>query len=231
MKGPEGLNEFTIGLQMLAVSLVGVGANPQFVNPVTLLANNVVDESWVCEKGAQIGITESAFRYTNGVHVEAGDDTLTFRQFGDLGGEREILSPDLAMRFVTAFDADDWFAVNLEFRGRLALQPDQSVPLVSLWDRFSEKITHENVVPSFSTNTFYRFQDRNMAVSLSGPPRRGQGYIICSGSVRRNLDDDSSEEFGIQLQQVCTNWASDWSDVASIAIQLVNAQLFLGGAL
>ena len=231
MKGPEALNELTIGLQMLAVSLVGVGANPQFVNPATLLANNVVDGSWVCEKGVQIGITESTFRYTNGVRVNAGDDTLTFRQFGDLGGDAVVLSPDLAMRFVAAFDADDWFAVNLEFGGRLFLPPDQSVSLASLWDRFSEKITHEGVVPSFSTNAFYRFQDRNMAVSLRGAPRPEQGYIMCSGSVRRNLDDDSSEEPGTQLQQVCTNWASDWSEVASIAIQLVNAQWFLGGAL
>ena len=66
MASHEGLPTVEANLQTLTVNLIGFEPISQFVNPVTLYVNGVVDDTWVCEKGALIGITESSFSYTNG---------------------------------------------------------------------------------------------------------------------------------------------------------------------
>ena len=229
MEGPTALRELAVDLQMLAIGLVGIDVNPQFINPATLLANGVVEPSWVCAPGAQIGLTESNFSYTNGVQVEAADDTLTFRQFGRLSADGTVLSPELAKRFVNAFDDDNWFAVGLEFLARLSVTESEQFSLASLWDRVGERFVRQDVSPGYSVSTFYRFADRTMSVNINRGPTGQQRYILCSGSVHRNLDGDASEGLRDQVIQICTNWVTDWEEVISAATSLVNANLPVGG--
>ena len=230
MHGQEGPPTLTLSLQMLAISLSGIDANPQFVNPLTLSANGVTDESWVCDKGVQVGITESSFRYTNGMVVEATSDTLTFRQVGDLSGEDCALSLGVATRYISAFDADNWFAATLDFGGRIWLPPDQPYTLASLWDQVGSQMAHKRATPLFSTNVFYRYSDRSLSVNVSRGPRFAEGSIACSGSVHRDLDHSADQGPERQIERICAGWTSDWQDVVAVANLLVNASLGRGGS-
>ena len=117
----EGSPKLAAGLQSLSVNLIGYESNAQFVNPLTLLWNQVVDETWVCEMGAQIGLTQSSFTYTNGVQVEAYEDHVSFKQSGSPLGASNTLAAEIASRYVDAFGAANWMAVSIEFLGAIPI--------------------------------------------------------------------------------------------------------------
>ena len=98
----------------LTVRLDGYDFGAQFVNPLSLYWNGVVDDTWHCEPGAQIGVTESNFTYTNGVHIEATSDELLFKSRAS-SPRGPALAPELAQKYVESFGADHWIGVSLEF--------------------------------------------------------------------------------------------------------------------
>ena len=115
MSTQESSSRLTGALQALTVKLNGYDFSAQFVNPLSLHWAGVVDETWICEPGVQIGLTESSFTYTNGVHIEATGDELLFRDAGDPAGQRPMLVPQLVQKYVDSFGISDWIGVSLEF--------------------------------------------------------------------------------------------------------------------
>ena len=56
--------------------------------------------------------------YTNGLQIEAFEDTVRFEHLSTGGG---FLSAEIARRYVAAFGDDGWLAIRLEFGGTMEL--------------------------------------------------------------------------------------------------------------
>ena len=63
----------TLGWGSAPLNCMATVLEPQFVILENLKFNGVVDEEWTCNR-VQIGITESAIGYTNGLHIAASSE-------------------------------------------------------------------------------------------------------------------------------------------------------------
>ena len=228
MATQEGLARLVGSLQALTVRLTGYEFGAQFVNPLTLHWNGVVDETWVCEPGVQIGLTQSSFAYTNGVQVEADANELLFRHSGpslDLGS---VLAPSLARSYVNSFGVDNWVGVSLEFLARVRAPDTPNSNDSMVWPGLLNQLEIDRVQPAFSTTVLYTHSDKIVRVELGLDPHSDPFGLSCTGQIHRELAD-SAEDAQNQLQMLLSNWESDWREVLLTAGQLLNASPGQGG--
>ena len=157
MAGSEALRGLTVELRMFAVELSGVDVDPQFVNPATLQFNDVVEMGWTCEKGVKTGITESTLSYTNGVQIEAFDETVRFQHSGPNFNAGGPFSAEIAKRYVEAFGVDSWFGVSLEFAGPIGLDGYPENIGVSVPPALPSRLTHNGVIPRVRSGALYQY--------------------------------------------------------------------------
>ena len=226
MVGSDTSPPLALSLRMFAVRLSGMDMNPQFVNPPTLVLNGVVDESWICEKGAQTGLTESRFGYTNGVRVEAFEDTVCFRHYGtDLVAEK-ALSSELAQRYAALFDPQSWFDMSLEFGAVIRVSGCSAVraPVPG----FADSLTLDEVAPRFSTNFIYEYPDRTLSIEFSQNLSSRRRQLNCLSRIRHDLhynDEDEPEE---HLRSALSNLKSEWMHIVSTVTRLASVTLRVG---
>ena len=230
MSTKERPTDLVVSLESVTITLIGYESNAQFVNPLTLLSNRVVDESWVCEMGAQVGLTESRFSYANGVQVEAFEDNVIFRQKKRIHDSDFVTVVGLASRYVEAMGAGDWMGVSFEFLGQIDLPSNRDVVDPEIWPTLSRQLTRDGVEPRFGTNVFYSYPDRRLRVDLSLDPRSGFNELTCVGWVSRELSMDSYEAER-QLGIAFGGWESDWQGVIATAAKLLTSSSPPGGSI
>ena len=201
---------------------------PQFVNPATLQFSGVVESDWICEKGVRIGIMESNFSYTNGVQIEASDDTVCFRHSGAELADGGALSAELAKRYAAGFDYDNWFAISLEFAGVIELTAYPVSAGESPWPSFADHLIHDGVLPDYRTNAFYDCPDRRLMVELFQSSRSNHTQLNCLARVHRYLDHNQDGQSEHQLESVLTGWKTDWEDAVAAVTRLAEATLGSG---
>ena len=224
MENSEASPAITATLQTFTVNLIGFEGNPQFVNPLALHSNGVVDEDWVCEKGVQIGLTQSSFSYTNGVQVEAFEDTVSFTHRGAPLVPSTALSAKLAKRYIDVLDAKNWIAISLEFMGRTELPRDSATSGTELWPSFADQVVLQGVQPRIGTDAFFLFPDRRLRVELNLAQGSDPAYLSCSGWVHRLLGS-APDQTQSKLHSVLDSWESDWGEVIEAASSLLAATL------
>lgn len=212
-------------LQGVTANLFGYESNCQFINPMTLSSNGMVDESWICESGAQIGLTRSSFSYTNGVQVEAYDDIVSFRHRGTPLAPSEALSTWLARRYVEVFDASNWIGCSIEFFATISLS---DMPSFAPWPHFSAALSIEDVRPRIGVNAIYQFPDKRVRVDMDQSARPDADSLNCYGWVYRPLTD-SADDNQVALESCLENWQSDWQDVLGVISGLIEATPAQGG--
>jgi hypothetical protein len=224
---PEGSPILEVSLRSLAVNLIGFESNSQFVNPLTLYSNGIVDETWVCENGAQIGLLRSSFSYTNGVHVEAFDETISFRQIGTSISPSAALSTKLARKYIAAFNISDWHAVSVEFEAMAELSGESAADPSLSWPPFIDDLVFRDAQPRFGTNVFYYHPDRRLRIEIGRSPNSNS--LSWLAWVYRPLDSDQSQAES-QLKAALEDCQSDWEDVVNVASRLLAATIALGGS-
>ena len=225
MAEPEATHRLTVALETFAVELSGVNLNPQFVNPATLQFNDVVDEGWTYA-GVQIGVTESNVRYTNGLQIEAFEDTVRFQHVLTDGG---FLSAEVARRYVEKFGGDSWLMIALEFGGTIELFSEPDSTSESLRPVSVDSLTHNDVIPAFRAGALYLYPEHTLQVELQQPVGSRNGWFECGALVNRSLVPNEVEETETRLQSVLSEWESHWKDAASALIRLAKATLRPGG--
>ena len=232
MSTQEGSSRLAGSLQALTVRLIGYDFSAQFVNPLSLHWNGVVDETWICEPSVQIGLTESSFAYTNGVHVEASGDELLFRHSGTSVAQGPVLAPQLAGRYVDSFGIGNWIGVSLEFSTRVRERnsaPDTTSPIDSLvWPGLLNRLAINDVRPVVGSTVLYTHPDRTIRIEVVLDSHSDPSGLSCTGQIHRDLAG-SPEEALNQLQMILANWESDWKEVLSTAGQLLSAYPDQGG--
>ena len=203
---PQALS---VSLQSLAVTLIGYESNAQFVNPLTLLWNRVVDDSWICQMGAQIGVTNSSFTYTNGVQVEASDGDVTFRQRGHSLMPKDILITELARRYVDAFGAEDWIALSVEFVGGIDHSDGSDL---AKWHSLSDRIAIEGIQPRLGTSAFYALENQRLRVEISLNPHSEPHELNSFAWLNRDLTSDTKQP-QTDLRSALNGWEADWEKV------------------
>ena len=229
MSTGEGLTALAASLRTLTVNLIGYESNAQFVNPLNLLWNQVVDETWVCEKGAQIGLNQSSFTYTNGVQVEAFEDSVTFKQSGTPLVPGPALAAEIATRYVDAFGANNWMAISFEFLARINLSKIADFVAPDIWPELSDRLTINEIQPRFGTNVFYFYPEKRVRVELNFDPSSDPDNLTCLGWVYRELSSISGEA-DAELQAAFGAWESDWDEVTTTAANLLTASIISGGS-
>lgn len=224
MAAHEGLPSLAVGLQSLTVNLIGYESNAQFVNPLTLLWNRVVDETWVCEMGAQIGLTKSSFTYTNGVRVDAFEDNVSIRQGGSPLAPDAVLSMDFARRYVDAFGAGNWMAVAVEFLAEISISANPEYVGLETWPGIAEDVALRDIQPRFGTNVFYSFPDRRLRVEISRDPGSVPSGLTCFAWIHRELSPDPHQAQS-ELHSVLSGWETDWEEVVLAATQLLTGTM------
>lgn len=225
MAESEAPYRLTIVLRAFAVELSGVNMAPQFINPATLKFNDVVDEGWTYSD-VEVGMTESSVSYTNGLQIEAFEQTLRF-QHVHTGGE--FLSAEIARRYVEAFGDDSWFAVRLEFGGTMELAGESDSADIPLQPNLLDRMTHHDVVPAFRAGALYPYPEHALQIELQQPADSINGWFECAAQVNRLLVPDEAEEDNGRLQAILSGWESDWADSALALTRLASATLQPGG--
>ena len=225
MAEPEATHRLSVNLEMFAIELSGMNVNPQFVNPATLQFNDVVDEAWTYA-GVQTGVTESNVRYTNGLQIEAFEDTVRFQHVTADGG---FLSAEIARRYVETFGGDSWFMVALEFGGTIELFSEPDRASESLRPVSVDSLIQNDVVPVFRAGALYPYPEHTLQVELQQPVGSDNGWFECGALVNCSLAPSEVEETENRLQSVLSEWESHWGDAASALIRLARATLRPGG--
>ena len=232
MSTQEGSPRLVGSLQAITVRLNGYDFGAQFVNPLSLHWSGVVDETWICEPGVQIGLTESSFDYTNGVHVEATNNELLFRHNGASLGQESVLVPQLARRYVDSFGIGNWLEVSLEFNTRVHESnsaPDSPSPIDSIvWPGLLDRLDINGVRPVIGSTVLYVHPDKTIRIEVVLDSHSDPLSLSCTGQIHRELGS-SPEDAGNQLQSILSNWESDWKEVLSTAGSLLSAYPGQGG--
>ena len=226
----QGSPDSTVNLQSVSVNLIGLESNAQFVNPLTLQWNRVVDETWVCEMGSQLGLTHSSFTYTNGVQVEAAEENVTFRHRGSFLTPETVLSVELARRYVEAFGPGDWMAISTEFLAEISPKVFLDSVDTDSWPRFESQLSLNAVLPRFGANVLYSYPDRILRVELSRDLSSEGADLTCIAWIHRELSPNPNRSQG-ELQSALEGWESDWAEVVVAATQLFASTLDPRGSL
>ena len=226
MSTQEGSSRLVGSLLEFAVRLHGYDLGAQFVNPLSLHWNGVVDETWICEPGVKIGITESSFSYTNGVNIEATGEELLFRGSRLSSSQESALALQAAKKYTSSFGVGNVAGVSLEFTVRIRERtntPDVPDPIDSLvYPGLLRRLNIEGVQPAVGSTVAYAYPDRVTRVELVMDSNLDPLGIQCNGIVYRDLAEPAEEAQG-QLQSIFENWRSDWTEVLSTASQLLGA--------
>ena len=225
MAESEAPYRLTVVLRAFAVELSGVDVNPQFINPATLQFNGVVDEGWTYSN-VQIGMIESSVSYTNGLQIEAFEDTVRFEHLSTGGG---FLSAEIARRYIEAFGDENWFEVRLEFGGTMELAEVSDSADIPLQPNLLERMTHNDVVPAFRAGALYQYPEHTLQIELQQPVGSTNGSFDCAAQVNRLLPPNEAEETKSRLQAILSGWESDWGDSTLALTRLASATLQPGG--
>ena len=228
MVSQESLPPLVVNLQTLTVNLIGDEGNVQFVNPHTFYWNGAVDQTWVLQRGARIGFTQSSFSYTNGVQVEASRDTISFRQQGDSLTPNGVLSVNLAKWYANAFGAAGLFEVSVEFSARIDIAAHYVAPFLKSSLQFADHLVSHPNQPAFGTFAVVPYPDRTLRVDFSYVPWSDPNCLTCTGQVSRQLSDDINQGLS-ELHLAIDRWPADWLDVLNEASPLLRARLIPGG--
>ena len=220
----EGVSAFEVSLETLNINLICVESSAQFVNPLTLYSNGIVDETWVCEKGAQMGLTHSTFSYTNGVEVEAVEDVVGFRHDASPLIPSAVLSAKLAKRYADALGIGNFIAVSMEFAARIKLLGKFAASSETPWPPIVDSLVLQGVQPRFSAEVFYVFPDRSLRAELGCVPNSNPTELTCNGWVHRYLEG-TPDQARSTLQTTLDGWESDWGEVIDAASRLFEATL------
>ena len=223
----EGVTTYqvTIGLGMRSVELYSDGVEPQFVNPETLKFNGVVDEEWTCNH-VQIGITESGIGYTNGLHIEASENTVSF---GHVPTDNIPLSAESASRYVKSRVDDEWVAVVFEFLG--TIEPTTEIDSAGgpLQPHLLEQLVHGDVRPAFRSGALYQYPDRILQIDLRQPVDTDEDRIEWSARVSRSVASDEEGQTKDRLLAILSGWDTDRENAIEGLLRLVRATLRHGG--
>lgn len=225
---PEDVTTYqvTIGLGMCSVELYGNSVEPQFVNPVTLKLNGVVDEEWTCNH-VQIGITESEIGYNNGLHIEASENTV---RFGHVPTGKIALSAESASRYVESYVDDDWVGVVFEFLGTVAsaMEIDKADD-GPLQPHLVEELIHDDVIPAFKSGALYQYPDHILQIELLQPVDSDEDRIEWRARVSRSVANDQGGQTKDRLLTILSGWDTDRDSAFEGLLRLVKATLRFGG--
>ncbi len=217
--------QVTIGLGVCSVELYGDGVEPQFVNPENLKFNGVVDEEWTCNR-VQIGITESAISYTNGLHIEASENTVSF---GHVPTDNTRLSAESARRYIESRVDDEWVAVAFEFLGTIEPTTETDSADGSLRPHLLEELIHDDVIPVFRSGALYQYPDRILQIELLQPVDTDEDRIEWSARVSRSVASDEEGQTKDRLLAILSGWDADRESAIESLLRLVRATLRPGG--
>lgn len=217
--------QVTIGLGVCSVGLYGGGVEPQFVNPETLKFNGVVDEEWTCNR-VQIGITESAIDYTNGLHIEASENTVSF---GHVPTDNIPLSVESAGRYIETRVDNEWVAVVFELLGTIEPAAETESADGALQPHLLEELVHGDVKPAFRCGALYQYPDRILQIELLQPVDSGEDQIEWRASVSRSVASDEEGQTKDRLLAILSGWDTDRENAIEGLLRLVRATLRPGG--
>jgi hypothetical protein len=217
--------QVTIGLGVCSVELYGDGVEPQFVNPENLKFNGVVDEEWTCNR-VQIGITESAIGYTNGLHIDASENSVSF---GHVPADNVPLSAESASRYVKSRVDNEWVAVVFEYLGTIELATESDSADRPLQPHLLEELVHDDVIPAFRSGALYQYPDRILQIELLQPVDSGEDQIEWRASVSRSVASDEEGQTKDRLLAILSGWDTDRESVIESLLRLVRATLRFGG--
>ena len=213
--------QVSIGLGQCCVELYSNGVEPQFVNPETLKFNGVVDEEWTCNH-VQIGITESQIGYTNGLHIEASENTVSF---GQVPTDNQSLSVESASRYIESRVDEEWVGVVFEFFGSIEPATEIDSADMSLQPHLLEELVHGDVKPAFKSGAFYQYPDRILQIDLLQSVDSGEDRIQWRARVSRSVANDEEGQTKDQLLAILSRWDSDRENAFESLLRLVRATL------
>ena len=213
--------QVTIGLGVCSVELYGDGVEPQFLNPMTLKFNGVVDEEWTCNH-VQIGITESAIVYTNGLHIEASENSVSF---GHVPADNVPLSVESASRYVKSRANVEWLGVAFEYLGTIELATETGSADRPLQPHLLEELIHDDVIPVFRSGALYQYPDRILQIDLRQPVDSGEDQIEWRASVSRSVASDEEGQTKDRLLAILSGWDTDRENAIEGLLRLVRATL------
>ena len=223
--------DLTVVLRAFTVELMGLEVEPQYINPVTLEANDVVDSLWRLDSGTLVGISRSRFGYANGVEVEAEQESLSFRHIAaDLVVE-EALSAELASRYVKAYGEEDLFGIGMVFQGEVKV-PD-APDLVGPFDSavLTDKLALRNVAPSaYRIGVTHSFEpEQPRPSSLSVDLFRGvaiSGVHFTAQAFHEVVGPQHTWHAINSADSILSRWQSVWSDVVDVVTRLAQAPTY-----
>ena len=210
-----------VGILSSTIRLLDSGGVAQFVNPLTFHWNNVVGQDWVCSPGVSVGITRSAFSYTNGLQVEAIGSNVAFKQEGTPLDLSQEVHSGVALRYIEAFELGSCEAISSEFVLRIdpseTLQPQAEV-LSRLWDGLKQ----DEANPFLDVGVRYDSPNKFVEVSIWLDDHPYEEYIVCSGQVYRQLSQQPEQALS-ELRTVLGNWQSERLEFRGAVVKLLFA--------
>ena len=217
--------QVTIGLGMCSIELHSDGLEPQFVNPETLRLTGVASEEWTYSR-VQIGITESAISYTNGLHIEASENTVSFAH---VPTDNTSLSSESASRYIESRESSEWVGVVFEFVGTIEPATTADNADGSFQPHLLEQLIHDDVKPAFKSGAFYEYPDRILQIDLLQPVDSIEGRIEWRARVTRTIASDDEGQAKDQMLAILSGWDADRESVIEGLLRLVRATLRPGG--
>ena len=211
MASSQGLPTLPVTLDSLTVSLTGDHSNTQFVNPHTFLWNGVVDNSWVLQRGAQVGITRSNFGYTNGVRVEASGDSINFRRDGVTLQGNDAFNVDIAQRYVSAFGLGDTYEFVVQFSSSIEVPEEFLASYLRPKIPFVDHLASHSTRPAFGTFASFQHDNRSVRVDLVYIPQSDPNSLTCFGQVTRQLAEDDNYALS-EFYSAMSRWQADWAE-------------------
>lgn len=215
-----------INLKGIAIHLHEYGNIAQFINPLTLIYNGIVDSSWEHGQDIQVGLDESHISYANGVSIDSFEEDLSFEHIVLHEKDMPILSPEIALRYVETLGISNCNELSMEFIGNISYLDGKSVA-IDIWSSLLNGFITNQTKPVFALLTSYVLQDKSIKLEMRFNLDDSTCNLICVGTVKRRLPE-TIEDAEAMMKLVLTEWNNDWQDIIAGYTQLLSENLFKG---
>ena len=218
----------SITLRTSAVELIGFGYEPQFVNPLTFVVNQLAGEGddWNLFPRARLGQTSTSFKYKNGVEVNANFDALHFEYTPDsaIDTDGPVESIDIARRYIRAYGVPQCRSVVYGFQGTVDAVGGSEIDLgdkLSGQSLFKERVD-QNGNPVLIRGGVLQSSDmRNLQTDVYQTTETHSGHLEFASFVQHDFLPIDREPLVDKVESILSLWASDWSDVEASVNDLV----------
>ena len=198
------------------------------INPDFLRFNQIVDSEWLLQLPVVIRSSSSYVRYRNGLSLNANDESLTISQRGAPLALDDVVSPEIANRFLAVAPPNTYEAVRFEVTSSVECPMQESKGLSSPLLALGIALNSNGIVPKVQTRIEYETDEKTTTLYIFEDEAEDDSESVMihfRGHILRNVIGDTENQQKLYIEEVLNGWRKDVDEFLDLALRFSSLYL------